>query len=319
MRIVFMGTPNFAATILEDLSQHYNVVAAFTRPDAVRGRGKKLVASPVEETAMSLGIPVEQPTTFKNPEAIATLEQYRPDFIIVAAYGMILPVDVLECPTYHCLNVHASLLPRWRGAAPIEHAILADDEETGVCIMRMEEGLDTGPFCVCRTLDVGEKTLPVLADELANLGSHALLTAIMQILRGQERWVVQKESDATYAHKIEKGELDLNPALGVDLLARRVRASSAGHPSKCVMLGKGVTIIDACRADYDEQGKVAASGLGAGQVRFASKRLLLGCADGALEVFRLKPDGKKEMDAQAFAAGAAALHGHDGEWTAQHA
>ena len=129
MRIVFMGTPNFAATILEDLSQHYNVVAAYTRPDAVRGRGKKLVASPVKETAMSLGIPVEQPTTFKDPEAIATLEQYRPDFIIVAAYGMILPVDVLECPTYHCLNVHASLLPRWRGAAPIEHAILADDEE----------------------------------------------------------------------------------------------------------------------------------------------------------------------------------------------
>ena len=166
---------------------------------------------------------------------------------------------------------------------------------------------------------MGEKTLPVLADELANLGSHALLTAIMQILRGQERWVVQKESDATYAHKIEKGELDLNPALGVDLLARRVRASSAGHPSKCVVLGKGATIIDACRADYDEQGKVAACGLGAGQVRFASKRLLLGCADGALEVFRLKPDGKKEMDAQAFAAGAAALHGHDGEWTAQHA
>ena len=188
-----------------------------------------------------------------------------------------------------------------------------------MCIMRMEEGLDTGPFCVCRTLDVGEKTLPALADELANLGSHALLTAIMQILRGQERWVVQKESDATYAHKIEKGELDLNPALGVDLLARRVRASSAGHPSKCVMLGKGATIIDACRADYDEQGKVAASGLGAGQVRFALKRLLLGCADGALEVFRLKPDGKKEMDAQAFAAGAAVLHGHDGEWTAQHA
>ena len=232
---------------------------------------------------------------------------------------MILPIDVLECPTYHCLNVHASLLPRWRGAAPIEHAILADDEETGVCIMRMEEGLDTGPFCVCRTLDVGEKTLPALADELANLGSHALLTAIMQILRGQERWVVQKESDATYAHKIEKGELDLNPALGVDLLARRVRASSTGHPSKCVVLGKGATIIDACRADYDEQGKVAASGLSAGQVRFASKRLLLGCADGALEVFRLKPDGKKEMNAQAFAAGAAALHEHDGEWTAQHA
>ena len=141
----------------------------------------------------------------------------------------------------------------------------------------------------------------------------------MQILRGQERWVVQKESDATYAHKIEKGELDLNPALCVDLLARRVRASSAGHPSKCVVLGKGATIVDASRADYDEQGKVAASGLGAGQVRFASKRLLLGCADGALEVFRLKPDGKKEMDAQAFAAGAAALHGHDGEWTAQHA
>ena len=319
MRIVFMGTPDFAATILEDLSEHYDVVAAYTRPDAVRGRGKKLAASPVKETAERLGIPVEQPTTFKDPEAVATLERYRPDFIVVAAYGMILPADVLECPTYHCLNVHASLLPRWRGAAPIEHAILADDEETGVCIMRMEEGLDTGPYCVCRTLNVDGKSLPELADELANLGSHALLTAIMQIMRKQERWVVQKETDATYAHKISKGELDLNPALDVDMLARRVRASSAGHPSKCTLLGKGATILDACRADYDEQGRLAASGLRAGEVRYKAKRLLLGCADGALEVFRLKPDGKKEMDAQAFAAGATALHGQDGEWTVHHA
>ncbi len=319
MRIVFMGTPDFAATILDDLAEQYDVVAAYTRPDAVRGRGKKLVPSPVKEVALRRGIEVQQPTTFKDPDVIATLEAYKPDFIVVAAYGMILPSDVLECPTYHCLNVHASLLPRWRGAAPIEHAIIAGDEETGVCIMSMEEGLDTGPYCVCRTLPIEEKTSTELSDELANLGSQALLTAIMRLVHGVERWVVQKETDATYAHKISKGELDLDPDLDVQMLSRRVRASSAAHPSKCTVLGRGTTIIDAVPASHDEAALAAAEGLLPGQVRYKAKRLLLGCADGALEIFRLKPDGKKEMDAQAFAAGAAALHGHDGEWTVHHA
>lgn len=319
MRIVFMGTPAFAATILEDLAAQYNVVAAYTRPDAVRGRGKNLVASPVKETAERLGIEVCQPTTFKNAETIAQLEAYKPDFIVVAAYGMILPRDVLECPTYHCLNVHASLLPRWRGAAPIEHAIIAGDEETGVCIMRMEEGLDTGPYCVCRTLPVGDKTSEQLSDELANLGSQALLTAIMRLVHGAQRWVVQKETDATYAHKIGKGELDLDPALDAEMLARRVRASSAAHPSKCTIAGRSVTVLDALSVSHDAEAVRAAEGLLPGRARYAAKRLLLGCADGALEVFRLKPDGKKEMDAQAFAAGAASLRGQDGEWTVHNA
>lgn len=319
MRIVFMGTPDFAATILEDLAAQYNVVAAYTRPDAVRGRGKKLEPSPVKEVACRLGIEVQQPTTFKDPEALSVLEAYKPDFIVVAAYGMILPPDVLECPTYHCLNVHASLLPRWRGAAPIEHAIIAGDEETGVCIMSMEEGLDTGPYCVCRTLSVEDKTATQLSDELANLGSQALLTAIMRLAHGQERWVVQNEAEATYAHKIRKGELDLDPLLPAEMLSRRVRASSAAHPSKCAIAGRRVTVVDALNAAHDPAAAAAAEGLLPGQARYAAKKLLLGCKQGALEVFRLKPDGKKEMDAQAFAAGAAALHGHDGEWTVQNA
>lgn len=303
MRIVFMGTPNFAATILEDLSQHYNVVAAYTRPDAVRGRGKKLVASPVKETAMSLGIPVEQPTTFKDPEAIATLEQYRPDFIIVAAYGMILPVDVLECPTYHCLNVHASLLPRWRGAAPIEHAILADDEETGVCIMRMEEGLDTGDYCVCRSIDVADKNAALLTDQLADLGAHALLTALSQLEAGCIRWTEQEDTRVTYAHKIEKGELDLFPDDDVWLACAKVRASSDAHPAHAVVADKPVTVLSARPAVADEQSAKLSAGMVPGQVRFAGKRLFIGCTDGAVELLEIKPNGKQAMAAKAFAAG----------------
>ena len=184
MRVVFMGTPEFAATILDDLVQHHDVVAVYTRPDAVRGRGKRLEPSPVKVVAERHGLAVLTPRTLRDEEAQRELAAFRPDVICVAAYGAILPKAVLDIPTHGCLNVHASLLPRWRGAAPIERAILAGDEEAGVCIMRMEEGLDTGAYCVCRTAVVGRKNAAALTDELANLGSHALLTALVHVEEG---------------------------------------------------------------------------------------------------------------------------------------
>ena len=171
-----------------------------------------------------------------------------------------------------------------------------------MCIMRMEEGLDTGAYCVCRTAIVDGKSASELTDELADLGSHALLTALVHVERGAAEWTEQDEERVTYASKIEKRELDLSPNDGVALAARKVQASSAPHPSRAVVAGRGVTVLEA-HAPEDAAGCELAAGTRPGEVRFAGKRLFLGMADGALEVGALKPDGKQTMDARSFAAG----------------
>lgn len=302
MRIVFMGTPEFAATILDDLAQQHDVVAVYTRPDAIRGRGKRLEPSPVKRVAQHYEIPVQTPQTLRNAEVLAELSAYEPDVICVAAYGAILPKDVLDIPRFGCLNVHASLLPRWRGAAPIERAILAGDEETGVCVMRMEEGLDTGAYCVCRTASIDGKSAQDLTDELANLGSHALLTALVRVECGADVWTEQVEADATYASKIEKHELDLRPNDSVETIVRKVQASSEQHPARAVIAGRGLTVL-AVSALNDDQARQVSVDMTSGEVRFIAKRLFLGAIDGAVEIKQVKPDGKQAMDAKAFAAG----------------
>lgn len=301
MNVVFMGTPDFAATILEELALHHDVSAVYTRPDAVRSRGKELEASPVKKMALRCGIEVRTPKTLRDPEVQAQLAALEPDVICVAAYGAILPKEVLDIPRFGCVNVHASMLPRWRGAAPVERAILAGDEEAGVCVMRMEEGLDTGAYCVCRMTEVADKSAVELTDELANLGSKALLTALVHIEDGVDEWVEQDESEATYARKIEKHELDLSPELDAVANWRRVKASSPAHASRCTIGGKDVTVLDARVLSEDEVGELGA--VEAGRVAFARKRLLLGCADAPLELIGVQPAGKKPMDARSFAAG----------------
>lgn len=318
MRVVFMGTPEFAATILDDLVQHHDVVAVYTRPDAVRGRGKRLEPSPVKVVAERHGLAVLTPRTLRDEEAQRELAAFRPDVICVAAYGAILPKAVLDIPTRGCLNVHASLLPRWRGAAPIERAILAGDEEAGVCIMRMEEGLDTGAYCVCRTAVVGRKNAAALTDELANLGSHALLTALVHVEEGAADWTEQDEDEVTYASKIEKRELDLAPDDAAVTVERKVQASSAAHPSRAVVAGRGVTVLDVS-APEGTQARELAAGLEPGAVRFAGKRLFLGAADGAVEVHEVKPDGKQAMDARSFAAGIQGIKDGGLTWEELHA
>lgn len=316
MRVVFMGTPAFAATILEELALHHEVAAVYTRPDAVRGRGKKLEPSPVKELAASLGLEVRTPRTLRDAAVQDELAALEPDVICVAAYGAILPAEVLSIPRLGCLNVHASLLPRWRGAAPVERAILAGDEEAGVCIMRMEEGLDTGAFCVSRAVTVGDMGAEELTDELANLGARALITALEHVGRGHASWVEQDEDAVTYAEKIGKGELDLDPDVDAAQNVRRVRASSAAHPSRCVIAGRRVTVL-AARA-VDDEGAAALPSTNPGQARLVRKRFVLGARDGAFEVLELKPDGKKAMTGQAFAAGAPALRAEDARWERSH-
>lgn len=303
MRIVFMGTPVFAAAILEELAQQHEVVCVYTRPDAVRGRGSATAASPVKQMAERLQLPVRTPKTLRCEEEQRALAELAPDAVCVAAYGAILPPEVLEIPRLGCLNVHASLLPRWRGAAPVERAILAGDAETGVCIMRMEEGLDTGAYCVCRTADVGDKGAEALTDELAVLGAKALLTALAHVEDGVASWTEQDESHVTYAAKVEKHELLLAPGDTAVQAARKVQASSSAHPARCAIAGRGVQVLEARLVREDDAVAEQAAALAPGQVLFMQKRLLLGTSQGALEVLRVKPEGKQAMEAKAFAAG----------------
>lgn len=302
MRVVFMGTPKLAADILVEIAQQHEVVCVYTRPDAVRGRGAKLEPSPVKAAAERLGIPVRTATSLRDAEEQAHLAELAPDAICVAAYGCILPREVLEIPRYGCLNVHASLLPRWRGAAPIERAILAGDEQTGVCIMRMEEGLDTGPYCVRRATEVEGKSAAELTDELANLGARALLTGLSVVEQGGAEWTFQDDAAATYAEKLAKDELYPDPAEPAAAMVRKVLASSEAHPARAVIAGRSATVERVALPD-DERAAALCDGLEQGAVRFAAKRLFLGTGDGAVEVLSLKPDGKKYMDARAFAAG----------------
>ena len=303
MRIVFMGTPDFAASILRAIAPVHDVVAVYTRADAVRGRGKKLLPSPVKTVAEGLGIPVRTPATLRDADVVRELADAAPDAICVAAYGMILPREVLDIPRLGCLNVHASLLPRWRGAAPVERAILAGDEEAGVCVMRMEEGLDTGDYCICRAIDVTDTPAPLLTDQLADLGAHALLTALSQAEAGIIRWTAQEAELVTYAAKIERGELDFSPADDACVLCRKVQASSEAHPSHAAVAGKRVTVLGVRGIAGDERAAEFAKDIAPGQVRFAGKRLFIGAADGAVELLSVKPDGKQAMEAKAFAAG----------------
>ena len=301
MRAVFMGTPKLAADILVEIAQQHEVVCVYTRPDAVRGRGAKLEPSPVKAAAERLGIPVRTATSLRDAEEQAHLAELAPDAICVAAYGCILPREVLEIPRYGCLNVHASLLPRWRGAAPIERAILAGDEQTGVCIMRMEEGLDTGPYCVRRATEVEGKSAAELTDELANLGARALLTGLSVVEQGGAEWTFQDDAAATYAEKLAKDELYPDPAEPAAAMVRKVLASSEAHPARAVIAGRSATVERVALSDDERE--ALCDGLEQGAVRFAAKRLFLGTGDGAVEVLSLKPDGKKSMDARAFAAG----------------
>lgn len=315
MRIVFMGTPELAAQVLDSLNDAHEVVAVYTRPDAVRGRGKKLVPSPVKIKARELGIEVESPQSLKTQEACQKLASYEPDCICVAAYGAILPPQVLTIPKYGCLNVHTSVLPQWRGAAPIERAILAGDEKTGVSIMAMEEGLDTGRFCKQAYTDVNHKSQAELTEELATMGASLLLEALRDIECGTVVWEAQDEVHASYAKKIEKGELDIRRDDGVFVADRKVRASSDAHPSHVCLEGHEAALLATSPLNPSDQQDLNLT-LEVGDLAFLRKRLFMGMKDGVLEILRLKPAGKKAMDARAFAAGIQGIKQGGKHWDA---
>lgn len=304
MRVVFMGTPDFAVPSLRELASRFEVVLVLTRPDAVRSRGKKLEPSPVKAAALELDIPVMEATRI-TPEVMDRLHEAEADIFCVAAYGCILPDEVLNMAPLGIVNVHASLLPRWRGAAPIQRAILAGDERAGISIMRIGHGVDTGAYCAQASCSVAGKTADELTAELAQLGADLLCDTLPALADGTAAWTEQDESLVTHAQKISKAEMRLDPQESALINLHRVLASSDAAPARCIAAGKPVRIMRAVAADGD------ASMCAAGELVCQSKRIYIGCSDGVLEVTSVKPDGKRQMDASAWAAG---LHGDGLTW-----
>ena len=303
MRVVYMGTPSFALPALEALLAVHDVVAVYTRPDMPSGRGRVLKQSPVKVAAIAAGVPILQPGSLRDPAAIAEFRALGADACVVAAYGAILPHEVLEAPRLGCLNLHASLLPKWRGAAPVQRAILAGDETTGVSIMRMEEGLDTGPYAEQVRVDIDELTASALTEAMALKAPPALLRVLEAMASGSVTWTAQDDSQATYAAKLTASDVALSPDLDTTTAARRVRASGRSALARCEIAGMCATITGLVAPD---DGAVVVP---PGEALATRRQLLLGFADGPLAVERLTPKGRPHMDGASFGRG---LHTNDG-------
>lgn len=292
-----MGSPEFALPSLRALAANYEVVGVVTQPDRAAGRGRSLKPPPVKLLAQELGLEVLQPERLRAPEAVEALRRLAPDLIVVAAYGQILRPEVLSLPPFGCLNVHASLLPRWRGASPIQHAILAGDDETGVTIMKMDEGLDTGPILAQRAIPIAaEETAGSLAERLAQLGADLLLEILPAYLSGKIQPQPQPAEGVTYAPLLKKedGRLDLTrPA---EELSRQVRAFSPWPGAFIEWQGALLRILRA-RPSLEESP-------GPGIRLKVQGRAALGTGQGILILEEVQPAGRNRMSSQAFLAGA---------------
>ena len=287
MRIVFAGTPDIAATVLQALvASEHDVVAVYTQPDRPAGRGRKLTASPVKQLAQAHDIPVLQPTTLREASSVSTLAHYEADLMVVVAYGLIVPEAMLTMPKYGCWNIHVSLLPRWRGAAPIQRAIEAGDAQTGVTIMQMDAGLDTGDILLQQlcTIDPTD-TAASLHDRLADLGADALMQALAQLTQKMLTPTPQSADGVTYAEKLTKSEAEIDWQQPADLIARKVRAFNPWPVAFCNLAGERVRIWQATA--------IAGKHSPPGQVIRASKQGVdIATAEGVLRVTELQLPGK---------------------------
>jgi len=310
LRVVFMGTPDFAAAILKKLAAWPGaaVLCAYTQPDRPCGRGQECRPSPVKLLALERGIPVRQPLNFKDPADVDALKAFAPDVLVVAAYGLILPQAVLDAARLMPVNVHASLLPRWRGAAPIQRAIEAGDTATGITIMRMEAGLDTGPILLQRALRIADGDhAGTLHDELADMGGDALLDALARLPQGRLMRLPQDAARATYAPKLRKDEGRIDWTLKAEILHNRIRAM---HPWPGAYFdwerqpGKSVRLtIAPGRIGADRPADVAPGTLLGAVDTEAGPMLAIAAADRLYLTPRVTPQGKKQQDAKAFACG----------------
>tara|TARA_R100000306_G_scaffold62519_1_gene71812 strand:+ start:10783 stop:11787 length:1005 start_codon:yes stop_codon:yes gene_type:complete len=303
--IVFAGTPEFSAVSLKALIDHgANVVAVYTQPDRPARRGQKLQASAVKQLAQAHEIPVEQPENFRSPESIETLRGYKPTIMVVAAYGLLLPQVVLDIPKHGCINIHASLLPRWRGAAPLQRAIEAGDKQSGVTLMQMEAGLDTGPMLGAIRYDLGKtETADSLHDHLAELGAKLLIENLPMLLTGEARPVVQEDAQATYAHKLTKQEARIDWSKSATVIERKIRAL---HPSPMAWCCDGEERIRVLAAEVISEGGLGSLTIEPGAkpgtvVGFNGHAIIVLCREKSLlGLTRLQLAGGKPVSAKDF-------------------
>ena len=293
LKIIFAGTPEFAVPALELLLESdHKLVAVYTQPDRPAGRGRHLQQSPVKSCALATGIPVFQPESFKKNEELQLLKELNADLMVVAAYGLILPLEILNAPRLGCLNIHGSLLPRWRGAAPIQRAILAGDSETGVTIMQMDEGLDTGDMLARRAINISpDCTAGDLHDELSQLGAELLMTTISRLESGLKA-EKQDDSKACYAAKLVKSEAAIDWSKDAIVLGREIRAF-VPWPVSFTRLDQ--TIIRIWKADITETTKEDEPGR---IINHDRTGIFVACGTGILRIDELQFAGKKPTDAK---------------------
>jgi len=297
MKIIFAGTPDFAAAALKRIVQAgFEVPLVLTQPDRPKGRGMALQPSPVKQTALELGLNVEQPEKLRgNDDALAHIRSIGADAMVVAAYGLILPQAVLDAPKHGCLNIHASLLPRWRGAAPIQRAIEAGDAETGICIMQMDKGLDTGAVWTEARLPItADDTAASLHDRLMTLGSATLLRTLPDVLTQTRQPTPQAADGITYAHKLNKAEARLDWHAPVATLDRKIRAYNPTPIAHTTLDGEALRIHAAHVLNHTP---AAAPGT---ITAHHADGLDVACADGTLRITRLQLPGKTATDAAAL-------------------
>lgn len=300
MDIIFMGTPDFAVPVLETLlaSEKHTVKAVVTQPDKARGRSGKLIFTPVKEVAVKNDIPVYTPKKVKDPEFVEKLRQIPCDIIVVVAFGQILSKEILDFPKYGCVNVHASLLPRWRGAAPIQWSILEGDEKTGVTIMQMDVGLDTGDMLATAEVPLlGTETGESLFEQLSTLGGPLLLDTLEDIEKGEAKPVKQKEEESTYAKMLtrEMGELDFQEE--AVRLERYVRGLNSWPSAYTHYHGKMLKIWEAAVVEEDRKGRPGEI------VELQKDGFLIQTGNGCLKALQVQLEGKKRMAAGDFLRG----------------
>ena len=302
MRLGFAGTPDFAVPALDRLAAHHEICAVFTQPDRPAGRGRALHLSPIKRRALELGLTVHQPLSFKSPEALAVLRTADVDALVVAAYGLILPREALGMPRWGCINIHASLLPRWRGAAPIQRAVLAGDPITGVTIMRMEAGLDTGPMLKSRTTAIAPTdTAKTLHDRLAVMGADLMAESLDGLGRGAIREIAQPAEGVTYAQKIDKLEALIQWERSAEEISRQVRAFNPWPMAETRFNGEQLRIWEAEPLEAPAMNSAATP---AGAVLSATgEGIDVVCGTGVLRIHRLQLAGRKPLPAADFVRG----------------
>lgn len=299
LRIIFAGTPDFSVPTLEALiNSEHEVVAVYTQPDRPRGRGKKVQFTPIKEVAVKHDIPVYQPLSLRDSEAQAALEALNADLMVVVAYGLILPEAVLNAPRYGCLNIHASLLPRWRGAAPIHRAIEAGDKETGVAIMQMDKGLDTGDVWSEATVEITpHMTTGELHDLLQTVGANLLLETIPTVILGDQKPTPQPVEGITYAQKISKEEARINWSEDALTIMRKIHAFNPFPGAHTTVEGEILKIFRVLETTQKSQKDV-------GFMRVEGDKIFVTAGDGLeLEVLELQAAGKRRMESALFIKG----------------